>query len=1473
VLATGLVACEDEINTIDRTQPNAVDKRNFEGIWYHRATIIEADPEAPAVEGIAGSMEKIRWEIREEWLVAYRSYELIPFAEGLTDEGRDFFGSPVAAFPISSHFDIQREYNPTTGVQSNVISENTTDRPWFQRRFMRVDWSQNLVGQPTLFGFGSLNGILSGFANTAFFIQGDEETNPNRPLLTENYMDVTNIYALSPSSSYCLFQLLFNSVPRCGTANVQVRLSFRKVDQSDDYEPLYYPDVVEYLDDDGNPRFLDDRDVPCQANDSPDNEPCYFRGFEYDGRFGNFRINRVAFDSERFQTRAGRVFLAGRFDLWDDTFDDTGARIPEANRRPEPVIFYNNPKMPENIQDASINYGSRLPPDEAADTVGAWWSEPFDQSVAFRMGFTNPEGTLPDIEAFRNAMVEQYGGTTEDWQMFQIRRNDCNKDNIIAYAEANGLTGVIDRVAGGNEQIQVGNLERVCAAVQFAELEQGKTLDPAVAARTGQELAFTWQRKGDLRYNFNNYVLQLSNGPWGVAQFGQDPETGEFVANIANYFSDAGDRISTSSMDIIQWLNGDLTTEDIISGNTTRRFSRRVEFPRKIQDDVKAALDADAASKFSRKASSGVGRNDIGGGLTDQEKYEAMFAHSQLEREMLITEDMLRMFAGPQLYQPADGIAVPANPDLGLPGAIPGQVTPEALEAASPVNWLFDLQNSPYEQAVVELGANGFDMADFFDPNVSALADEFQGQPRSEIFDFLQTELFKAIQGHEVGHTVGLRHNFNASMDPLNYRPEFWEVFYNQGDFGRPTASQPTRGQEYKYASIMDYGFDFGQQGWHGLGSYDKAAVRFMYGQLVDVWDNSKIAIPDARRYGNFVERCGRVNDDYFDEGIYMDDLQFFIDPLDIPRIFGQAPVDRPECKGQVPNYNYNDDESCDTALDANFRAVAQEVDQSVEITGLPNICFEGQSLLDAILEVQDLEPNTSLIYGARAMAPVEQLIQQELGAFDNDPESPDEAFDGIDNDGDGVIDDRGYDWSQWKHEIPYEYCSDLQAGFSNPFCQRWDAGWDFLESVQNSIIRYDRDYIWRSFQRDRSNFGSPLPLLINLVFRRFKIMSDVYQYFVFTQTADDDIGRYNDWQEAAYLAANFLERVLQSPEPGTYCLDSDNVYRLQDNLPPNTVCDQPYEVGLGYGEGAFLADSWNEEYFFNTTVLGSFWDKWAAMFMITRSSGFFAFDLSQVFDRRSFSLPYLRTWQDPALQRMNSLISADFEGYRSRIAPVDPADPDGERMVFYTPWFDEQFSETRDDQFAGQSVRTWLRDNDFPQIEPSWSYDLRLWALAFALSNWSSTADLAVEYYRLSKVSLPGTPDHTEYTGVDTVTFIDPETNLEYQAPEVEPFVEQALVSFIDRSYYGNSADRRAGNFKEWSVGAELIKQANQYKSEVYEPARQACELSAPDTPVDLASTPECTTFQQARNELADQVGFLNQLRRFTVRAERIYQ
>ena len=123
-------------------------------------------------------------------------------------------------------------------------------------------------------------------------------------------------------------------------------------------------------------------------------------------------------------------------------------------------------------------------------------------------------------------------------------------------------------------------------------------------------------------------------------------------------------------------------------------------------------------------------------------------------------------------------------------------------------------------------------MADFADDAILGTALELDKEKLSPdaLFKRLRALIFRGLADHEIGHTVGLRHNFSASSDALNYRDEYWRVHETTAE---STWESEHKLSEHAYASVMDYGARFNSDV-QGLGKYDsggdplrlRAAVR-----------------------------------------------------------------------------------------------------------------------------------------------------------------------------------------------------------------------------------------------------------------------------------------------------------------------------------------------------------------------------------------------------------------------------------------------------------------------------------------------------------------------------------------------------------------------------------------------------------------------------------------------------------------------
>lgn len=139
----------------------------------------------------------------------------------------------------------------------------------------------------------------------------------------------------------------------------------------------------------------------------------------------------------------------------------------------------------------------------------------------------------------------------------------------------------------------------------------------------------------------------------------------------------------------------------------------------------------------------------------------------------------------------------------------------------------------------------------FFDPDVADYAARYRGQDLMATFYELRREQITWVLSHEIGHTMGLRHNFAGSFDAFNYPDEYWRL-RNDGTAGpryRDPVSPAERSahiERFMTSSVMDYTPNF-YYGIQSVGKYDQAVLKYLYGGVVEVLDGPRNRTPEAR--------------------------------------------------------------------------------------------------------------------------------------------------------------------------------------------------------------------------------------------------------------------------------------------------------------------------------------------------------------------------------------------------------------------------------------------------------------------------------------------------------------------------------------------------------------------------------------------------------------------------------------------------
>ncbi len=811
------LGCNQAQPPIDRVQPNAIDKSLFDGEWYYLQTVIDAPYETQfTFVGDQSSLEKIRWDIQENYLVARRSYQWIAGSQDPGISGRsDAQGAPVGMWKIESHFDIRRQYNPTTGEQLNVVEENTTDRPWYERKYMRVDWSKNLITDTHLFQVARyFDGVT--MEPESYYV--NDPSDPDAPKFDKdpttgqvNYIDIVGKVFAQPTTvniegwgpvPTCWLE--GNEHLDCSSAEITVRHSFLKVDPKDDYQP-----------------------------------------FDYTGdrmsQFGYFVSERAGYDPHYGVVDPARYRFSDRHDIW--------AASHRSDASGQPISCTADSDCDDGRGSVcDMDWAKAHRTDHGLCTIA--YRDRTVRPIAYHVSDNLPEDLFPDAQF----LVDGWSGALHD-TVASLRENEC-----LAHGSGAGQCS--------------DERNRPDAAHPFVlchnPVADG---DPEACGASG-----TVARIGDLRYNLIGWVSDPGLGnPLGYGPSAADPETGRIVqANAFIYGADV-EWYATYARDLIAMLNGDLSEADLTSGAAVDAWVQNMQAPGSALRHVVDVTGADASRidqamdfRWARPGA-GPGRSrgkprsfaemrsrfhaaeariaQAGGYGTGDGSGAARLAAlhgTPLERALVGAE--ARVAAGIDPHQPVDDSVLAAASPLSGHSLAHERALARARQKlrSEPCMLGQDFADDGLlglARAVQKAVRDGSGTMDWYGKTYSVLGPDGHIDYEA-VRTMLRHPIFEATTAHEVGHTLGLRHNFSGSYDSVNYHHQYWQL-RDDGNM-QPRAWDPMtqaeidgREREYQTSTVMDYGNNFVVTDAAGVGHYDRAAIKMGYGDLVEVFTNA----------------------------------------------------------------------------------------------------------------------------------------------------------------------------------------------------------------------------------------------------------------------------------------------------------------------------------------------------------------------------------------------------------------------------------------------------------------------------------------------------------------------------------------------------------------------------------------------------------------------------------------------------------
>lgn len=873
--SAGAAGCAEERDPINRVQANAIPKSFFVGAklndasddpeFYARSMVIdvpygESSSTALMFTNTINSTSKIRWAIEENNLVGRVSFERIDGTDGKggakPDADRDP-SKPLAQndgvvaynFRILSHFDVRRGYNPSTGEEQNVIEENTTDRRWQDREYIRVDFSRNLVTTAYDFDTLSLLGVFNAIRYTPMQFDIRNENDENAPVLDlgQGYFDVTNKVFAEPQMINiggmqlpgCLLPNIVRGgtepVGNCNPNEITLRHSFRRVTDTD-YEPMDW---------DGQ-RFETYGAFTTERNG-------YARDYGVADKSWRRFISRYNV-WERSHAYANPEKLEGATSCTSDAeCSDVGGvvgisrcdtynrkcTLPYQARKEKPIVWHYASGSAPEFFDATREAAEEWDVAMRAAVQTAKYAE------CTRYGnLANP--AMPCALQYPGVIDGNYAD--EEDALFLVKEvQACRREAVMAgkkdpVAECTPLADELSDKRGYSPSVRAIAKQPEMVVLCHSPVDG---LDPDVCGKPG-----TIARLGDLRFHLVTAVATPQTAsPWGIMSDANDPLTGEHVAASINVWTHVNDIFARGLVDTFRYIGGELSTEEITDGTYVNKWvdaarlsngvglapvmgqdeiDKRVASVAGVSVEALRSLEAKRAQRRPMKTSP-LALAEPGHAALSADLRTALVADLGRVAQTKSSLDAPSTWA--PVYEarmnqlrgtPAEAVLVtPAMQELGRSAlgqlgtanlGAAGASDPQSamFKASSPLQALNPLLlrslENRLESALAARGSCVMSYEALAPLGYAALAEELQTKfGRFNKSDDQLTQLERAnkmkswlarrahysVITHEMGHSFALRHNFVSSSDSWNYRPQYWALRTN----GKAvTAECPTDG-------------------------------------------------------------------------------------------------------------------------------------------------------------------------------------------------------------------------------------------------------------------------------------------------------------------------------------------------------------------------------------------------------------------------------------------------------------------------------------------------------------------------------------------------------------------------------------------------------------------------------------------------------------------------------------------------------